>query len=83
MHAPDNVSLFVINNLVSFSFGFQDFLSLFLEKQEGNEKERKRNTNVWLPLTGPLLWTWPATQACALTGNQTSDPLVRRPALSH
>ena len=26
--------------------------------------------------------TWPATQACALTGNWTSDPLVRRPALS-
>ena len=26
--------------------------------------------------------TWPATQACALTGNQTGDPLVRRPALS-
>ena len=26
----------------------------------------------------PLLATWPATQACALTGNQTSDPLVHR-----
>ena len=29
----------------------------------------------------PLLGTWPATQACALTGNQTGDPLVCRPAL--
>ena len=29
----------------------------------------------------PLLGTWPATQACALTGNQTGDPLVHRPAL--
>ena len=26
--------------------------------------------------------TQSATQACALTGNQTGDPLVRRPALS-
>ena len=30
----------------------------------------------------PLLGTWPATQACAVTGNQTDDPLVHRPALS-
>ena len=29
----------------------------------------------WLPLTRPQLGTWSATQACALTGNQTS-PLV-------
>ena len=26
----------------------------------------------------PLLGTWPATQACALTGNRTGDPLVHR-----
>ena len=34
----------------------------------------------------PLLGTWPATQACVLTGNRTSNPLVRRLArnpLSH
>ena len=31
---------------------------------------------MWLPLMRPLLGTWPATQTCALTGNQTSDPLV-------
>ena len=30
----------------------------------------------------PLLGTWPATQACALTGNQTYNPLVHRPALN-
>ena len=24
----------------------------------------------------PYWGTWPATQACALTGNQTSDPLL-------
>ena len=43
--------------------------------------------NVWLPLERPLLGTWPATQACVLMGNRSSDPLVRRPAalnpLSH
>ena len=30
----------------------------------------------------PPLGTWPSTQACALAGNQTCDPLVRRPALN-
>ena len=40
----------------------------FLERGEGREKERERNSNVWLPLTRPILGTWPATQ-CALTGN--------------
>ena len=44
-------------------------LLLFLERGKGREKERERNINVWLPLTCPLLGTWPATQACALTGN--------------
>ena len=31
---------------------------------------------MWLSLERPLLGTWTATQACALTGNWTSDPLV-------
>ena len=48
----------------------------------GKEKERKRNINVWLPLTCPLLGNWPATQACSPTGNQTCDLWVHRPALS-
>ena len=43
---------------------------------------RERNINVQLPLMCPLLGTWPATQACALTGNQTSDRLVCRPVLN-
>ena len=37
---------------------------------------------VWLPLKHPLLGACTTTQACALTGNQTSDPLVCRPALN-
>ena len=42
---------------------------------------REGNINVWLPLARPM-GTWTATQACALTGNQTSDPLVCRLALN-
>ena len=37
---------------------------------------------MWLPLAQPLLGTWPAAQACALTGNRTGDSLVCRLALS-
>ena len=35
-----------------------------------------------LSLTHPQLGTWPPSQACALTGNRTDNPLVRRPAPS-
>ena len=55
---------------------------LFLQRGERREKDRKRNINVWLPLVCPQMGTWPATQACALTGNLTSDPLVFRPAFN-
>ena len=55
---------------------------LFLERGERREKERDRNISVWLSLMRPLLGTWPTTQACALTGNQTSDPLVCKLALN-
>ena len=33
-------------------------------------------------LSCPQLGTWPATQACALTGNRTGNPSVLRPALN-
>ena len=55
---------------------------LFLERGEEREKEREKNINVWLPLAHPPLWTWPTAQACALTENQTGDPLVHSPALN-
>ena len=58
------------------------YLFIFREG-EGKEKDRERNINGWLPLVHPLLGTWPATQACALTGNWTGDPLVRRPSSIH
>ena len=68
-----------LNNYKSHIFK-KDFIYLFLEK--GREKKRERNINVWLPLVHPLLETWCTTQACALTGNRTGDPLVHRPALN-
>ena len=71
--------------LLSFDcveWNFKDFIYLFLQRGEGREKERESNINVWLPLMCPLLGTWPATQACALTGNRTSYPLVLRRALN-
>ena len=60
----------------------KDFIYLSLERGEGREKEEEWNINVWLPLVHPVLGTWPATQACALTGIRTSDALVCRPALN-
>ena len=35
-----------------------------------------------LPLARPHPGTWPASQACVLTGNRTGKPSVHRPALS-
>ena len=60
-------------------FFLKDFIDLVLQRWEG---ERERNINVWLLLMCPLLGTWPTTQACALTGNRTGDPLVHSPALT-
>ena len=43
---------------------------LFLERGEGREKERERNIDR-PPLACSQLGTWPATPACALSGNRT------------
>ena len=62
-----------------FSF-FKYLIYLFLERGEGRERERERNISVQeihrscMPPSG----TWPATQACTLTGNWTSDLLLCR-----
>ena len=53
----------------SFIHLFKILFYLFLEREDRREKERERNISVWLPLVRPLLGTWPATQACALTEN--------------
>ena len=54
------------------------YLFLFLEREEGREKEMERNIKVQLPPTGDL-----ACNPCmCLTGNWTSNPMVHRLALS-
>ena len=50
---------------------FLNFIYLFSEG-EGREKEKERN------ITHPQPGTWPAPQACAASGNQTSDLSVHR-----
>ena len=60
------------------------FLRLLFFLQRGQERGKGRETSMCGCLSRtPALGTWPATQAHALTGNQTSNPLVRRPALIH
>ena len=71
-----------LSHLCTVSFFLKDLINLFVERGEGREKERKRNINVWWPLACLLPGTWPATQACAQTGNPTGDPLVHRPVLN-
>ena len=70
----------VIHIITLFLFFSRFYVLIF--RQKVREKERKRNINVWLPLMCPPLGIWPATQACALTGNLTGNPLVCRPVLN-
>ena len=51
--------------------------------ERGEEREKGRETSMCGCLSHtPPLGTWPATQACALTGNWTGDTLVCRLALN-
>ena len=67
-------------NLYFFNVKLNFLKNIYLFLERGMEGEG--NINVWLPLVRPLLGTWPATQACALTGNQTSNLSVHRPVLN-
>ena len=60
------------------------FKILFIFRERGRKwgRKRERNISVWLPLVQAQLGTWPASQACALTGNRTSNLRVCRPALN-
>ena len=65
----------------------KDYIYLFLEKGEGREKERERNIDMWeihwlVASHTAQMGTWPATQACTLTGNRTSNLSVCRQPLS-
>ena len=63
------------------------FYYLFLERGKGGRKTGRetlmcdRNID-WVLLIHPQQGTWPATQACVPTRNQTSDPSVCRLVLN-
>ena len=57
------------------------YLFIFRERRREGEREGEKHQCV-VALACPSLGIWPATQACALTGYQTGDPLVCRPVLN-
>ena len=61
---------------------FLKILFIYRERGREGEREGEKHQYVWLPLMHPPLGTWSVTQACALTGNRTRDPLVHRLALN-
>ena len=64
-------------------FTFFKRFYLFIFRDRGREREKEgEKLDVWLPLARPQLGTQLVTQACALTGNRTGDPLICRPALN-
>ena len=69
----------IINKVYFFKILFIYFQT---KGKREREKGKERNINVRLLLTLPPPGAWPTTQACALTENGTSDPLVRRPVLN-
>ena len=54
------------NSKYFFILFFKDFI--FKRGRREGEREAEKH-HVWLPLMRPILGTWLATQACALTGN--------------
>ena len=58
------------------------YLFIFREGKGGRETLMCQRYIDRLPLPRPQLGTWSATQACVLTGTQTGDSSVHRPALS-
>ena len=72
-HQLSSYSIFFLRLFGFFNLRFY----LFIFRGEGREKYQ-----CVVPSHAPPLGTWPATQAWALTRNQTSDPLVRRLALN-
>ena len=54
---------------------------LFILERGEREREGEKHQYMVASLMPPL-GTYPATKACALTGNRTGDPLVGRPALN-
>ena len=69
-----------------FKKNYFRFYLLLVEEKGGRKRSRETlMCESYIQLVAshkPPVWgTWPATQACALTGNWTSNILVHRPAL--
>ena len=82
---PETVYPFTFLSFLK-KFYFIYLSCVFSERGEERGKERERETSVGHPSYTPWLGTWPATQACALTRNQTGDLLfckVTSNQLSH
>ena len=70
-----------IGTLVCLIFLCFQIFYLFNFRERRKERERERNISQ-LALSCPQPGTWPATQSCALTGNQICNPLVHSPELN-
>ena len=63
-------------------FFFRFYLFIFRERGREGQWGEEKHQCVVASHVPPKLGTWPATQACALSGNRTGDSLVLRLALS-
>ena len=85
---PDLPGVALPTTKCSFFPFFKILFYLFLERERKGEREGEKHPctrdNIdQLPLTRPQLGSWPASQACALTGDRTSNLLVHRPHSIH
>ena len=70
-------------NSTLFFFFFKKRFYPFIFRERAREWVRGRGTSMCSCLScAPPLGTWPTTQACALTGNQTGNSLVHRLVLN-
>ena len=77
------IEILVCTLLLSFSSFKIFYLFIFKDGREKGGRKRGKETLMCGCLSHALYWRpGPATQACALTGSRTSDPLVHRLALN-
>ena len=72
-----------LQRTINISLFFKKILFICFQR-EGRERERegKKHQCVVASHMPPTVGTWPTTQACGLTGNRTSDPVLYRLALN-
>ena len=78
---PDEWLFFSYGLCFLFSFKKRFYLFIFTQKGRVGEREGEKHQCVVASHVAPL-GTWPATQACALSRNQSRNPLVHRPVLN-